>query len=88
MGEKEILKKNVADLQEQLQKSYQRNAELIEQNNSLLHERDTLIHQHLNEEQVTRSEIKNKKCLTSYIEDAMNCNIKTFQTILGKLKGV
>jgi len=25
--------------------------------------------------------------LTSYVEDAMNCNIKTFQNILGKLKG-
>jgi len=26
--------------------------------------------------------------LTTYVEDAMNCNIKTFQNILGKLKGV
>ena len=39
-----VLEKNVADLQEQLQKSYIRNSELIEQNNALIKERDTIMH--------------------------------------------
>ena len=83
-----ILEKNVADLQEQLQKSYIRNSELIEQNNSLIKERDTIMHHNLSIDEIKRKENKIKKSLTSYVEDAMNCNIKTFQNILGKLKGV
>jgi len=82
-----ILEKNVADLQEQLQKSYIRNSELIEQNNALIKERDAIMHHSLSTEEIKRKENKNKKSLTSYVEDAMNCNIKTFQNILGKLKG-
>ena len=82
-----ILEKNVADLQEQLQKSYIRNSELIEQNNSLIKERDTIMHHNLSIDEIKRKENKTKKSLTSYVEDAMNCNIKTFQNILGKLKG-
>ena len=82
-----VLEKNVADLQEQLQKSYIRNSELIEQNNALIKERDTIMHHSLSTEEIKRKENKNKKSLTSYVEDAMNCNIKTFQNILGKLKG-
>ena len=82
-----ILEKNVADLQEQLQKSYIRNSELIEQNNSLIKERDTIMHHNLSIDEIKRKENKIKKSLTSYVEDAMNCNIKTFQNILGKLKG-
>ena len=83
-----VLEKNVADLQEQLQKSYIRNSELIEQNNALKKERDAMMHHNLSTDEIKRKENKNKKGLTSYIEDAMNCNIKTFQNILGKLKGV
>ena len=83
-----VLEKNVADLQEQLQKSYIRNSELIEQNNTLKKERDAMMHHNLSTDEIKRKENKNKKGLTSYIEDAMNCNIKTFQNILGKLKGV
>ena len=82
-----ILEKNVADLQEQLQKSYIRNSELIEQNNPLIKERDTIMHHSLSIDEIKRKENKIKKSLTSYVEDAMNCNIKTFQNILGKLKG-
>ena len=82
-----VLEKNVADLQEQLQKSYIRNSELIEQNNALKKERDAMMHHNLSTDEIKRKENKNKKGLTSYIEDAMNCNIKTFQNILGKLKG-
>ena len=82
-----ILEKNVADLQEQLQKSYIRNSELIEQNNALIKERDAVMHHNLSTDEIKRKENKNKKSLTSYVEDAMNCNIKTFQNILGKLKG-
>jgi len=82
-----VLEKNVADLQEQLQKSYIRNSELIEQNNALIKERDAIMHHSLSTEEIKRKENKNKKSLTSYVEDAMNCNIKTFQNILGKLKG-
>ena len=80
-----ILEKNVADLQEQLQKSYIRNSEL---NSALIKERDAMMHHNLSTDEIKRKEHKNKKGLTSYIEDAMNCNIKTFQNILGKLKGV
>ena len=40
------------------------------------------------EEQEIREEIKNKNSLTQCIEDVMDYNIKTFQSILGKLKGV
>lgn len=83
-----VLEKNVADLQEQLQKSYIRNSELIEQNNALKKERDAMMHHNLSTDEIKRKENKNKKSLTSYVEDAMNCNIKTFQNILGKLKGV
>ena len=83
-----VLEKNVADLQEQLQKSYIRNSELIEQNNALIKERDAIMHHSLSTDEIKRKENKNKKSLTSYVEDAMNCNIKTFQNILGKLKGV
>jgi|TARA_R100000458_G_scaffold21460_2_gene19222 DNA-directed RNA polymerase specialized sigma54-like protein len=83
-----VLEKNVADLQEQLQKSYIRNSELIEQNNALKKERDAMMHHSLSADEIKRKENKNKKSLTSYVEDAMNCNIKTFQNILGKLKGV
>lgn len=83
-----VLEKNVADLQEQLQKSYIRNSELIEQNNALIKERDAIMHHNLSTDEIKRKENKNKKSLTSYVEDAMNCNIKTFQNILGKLKGV
>ena len=83
-----ILEKNVADLQEQLQKSYIRNSELIEQNNALKKERDAMMHHNLSIDEIKRKENKIKKSLTSYVEDAMNCNIKTFQNILGKLKGV
>tara|TARA_R100000900_G_scaffold127583_2_gene102486 strand:- start:359 stop:652 length:294 start_codon:yes stop_codon:yes gene_type:complete len=83
-----VLEKNVADLQEQLQKSYIRNSELIEQNNALKKERDAMMHHNLSTDEIKRKENKNKKGLTSYVEDAMNCNIKTFQNILGKLKGV
>ncbi len=82
-----VLEKNVADLQEQLQKSYIRNSELIEQNNALIKERDAIMHHSLSTDEIKRKENKNKKSLTSYVEDAMNCNIKTFQNILGKLKG-
>lgn len=82
-----VLEKNVADLQEQLQKSYIRNSELIEQNNALKKERDAMMHHNLSTDEIKRKENKNKKSLTSYVEDAMNCNIKTFQNILGKLKG-
>ena len=82
-----VLEKNVADLQEQLQKSYIRNSELIEQNNALKKDRDAMMHHNLSIDEIKRKEHKNKKGLTSYIEDAMNCNIKTFQNILGKLKG-
>tara|TARA_R100000152_G_C6656267_1_gene96433 strand:- start:250 stop:543 length:294 start_codon:yes stop_codon:yes gene_type:complete len=82
-----VLEKNVADLQEQLQKSYIRNSELIEQNNALIKERDAIMHHNLSTDEIKRKENKNKKSLTSYVEDAMNCNIKTFQNILGKLKG-
>ena len=82
-----VLEKNVANLQEQLQKSYIRNSELIEQNNSLIKERDTIMHHNLSIDEIKRKENKTKKSLTSYVEDAMNCNIKTFQNILGKLKG-
>ena len=82
-----VLEKNVADLQEQLQKSYIRNSELIEQNNALKKERDAMMHHNLSTDEIKRKENKNKKGLTSYVEDAMNCNIKTFQNILGKLKG-
>ncbi len=82
-----VLEKNVADLQEQLQKSYIRNSELIEQNNALIKERDAMMHHNLSTDEIKRKENKNKKSLTSYVEDAMNCNIKTFQNILGKLKG-
>ena len=45
------------------------------------------MHHSLSIDEIKRKEHKNKKGLTSYIEDAMNCNIKTFQNILGKLKG-
>ena len=86
--EREILKENVRELQEQLQNSYRRNGELINQVDSVSRERDTLVNHHLAEEGTLREEIKNKKSLTTYVEDAMNYNIKTFQTILGKLKGV
>ena len=82
-----VLEKNVADLQEQLQKSYIRNSELIEQNNALIKERDTIMHHSLSIDEIKRKENNIKKSLTSYVEDAMNCNIKTFQNILGKLKG-
>ena len=82
-----VLEKNVADLQEQLQKSYIRNSELIEQNNALIKERDTIMHHNLSIDEIKRKENNIKKSLTSYVEDAMNCNIKTFQNILGKLKG-
>jgi uncharacterized protein len=84
----EILENNVAELQEQLQNSYKRIAELTENNRAVEQERDTLIHQQFSEEEGIKKEIKNKKDLTSFIENAMNHNIKTFQTILGKLKGV
>ena len=86
--EREILKENVRELQEQLQNSYRRNGELINQVDSVSRERDTLVHHHLAEEGTLREEITNKKSLTTYVENAMTCNIKTFQTILGKLKGV
>ena len=82
-----VLEKNVADLQEQLQKSYIRNSELIEQNNALKKERDAMMHHNLSIDEIKRKENNIKKSLTSYVEDAMNCNIETFQNILGKLKG-
>ena len=83
-----VLEKNVADLQEQVQKSYIRNSELITELNTATQELDTLINHHMSEEQEIRGEIKNKKSLTKCIEDVMDYNIKTFQSILGKLKGV
>jgi hypothetical protein len=46
-----------------------------------------MMHHSLSADEIKRKENKNKKSLTSYVEDAMNCNIKTFQNILGKLKG-
>ena len=56
-----ILEKNVADLQEQLQKSYIRNSELIEQNNALKKERDAMMHHNLSIDEIKRKEHKNKK---------------------------
>ena len=50
-----VLEKNVADLQEQLQKSYIRNSELIEQNNSLIKERDTIMHHNLSIDEIKRN---------------------------------
>tara|TARA_A100001515_G_scaffold132846_1_gene121606 strand:- start:66 stop:392 length:327 start_codon:yes stop_codon:yes gene_type:complete len=83
-----VLEKNVADLQEQVQKSYIRNSELITELSTVRRELDTLINHHMSEEQEIREEIKNKNSLTKCIEDVMDYNIKTFQSILGKLKGV
>ena len=83
-----VLEKNVFDLQEQVQKSYIRNSELVTELNTVRRELDTLINHHMEEEQEIREEIKNKNSLTQCIEDVMDYNIKTFQSILGKLKGV
>ena len=83
-----VLEKNVCDLQEQVQKSYIRNSELVTELNTVRRELDTLINHHMEEEQEIREEIKNKNSLTQCIEDVMDYNIKTFQSILGKLKGV
>ena len=49
-----VLEKNVADLQEQLQKSYIRNSELIEQNNALKKERDAMMHHNLSIDEIKR----------------------------------
>ena len=83
-----VLEKNVFDLQEQVQKSYIRNSELVTELNTVRQELDTLINHHMEEEQEIREEIKNKNSLTQCIEDVIDYNIKTFQSILGKLKGV
>jgi predicted nucleic acid-binding Zn-ribbon protein len=83
-----ILEKNVLDLQEQVQKSYIRNSELVTELTTVRRELDTLINHHMSEEQEIREEIKNKNSLTQCIEDVMDYNIATFQNILGKLKGV
>ena len=56
-----ILEKNVADLQEQLQKSYIRNSELIEQNNALKKERDDMMHHNLSIDEIKRKNIRIKK---------------------------
>ena len=83
-----ILEKNVLDLQEQVQKSYIRNSELVTELTTVRRELDTMINHHMSEEQEIREEIKNKNSLTQCIEDVMDYNIATFQNILGKLKGV
>ena len=83
-----VLEKNVFDLQEQVQKSYIRNSELVTELSTVRRELDTLINHHMEEAQEIREEIKNKNSLTQCIEDVMDYNIKTFQSILGKLKGV
>tara|TARA_R110002012_G_scaffold50624_1_gene130865 strand:- start:1619 stop:1936 length:318 start_codon:yes stop_codon:yes gene_type:complete len=83
-----ILEKNVLDLQEQVQKSYIRNSELVTELTTVRRELDTLINHHMSEDQEIREEIKNKNSLTQCIEDVMDYNIATFQNILGKLKGV
>jgi len=72
------LEHNVSEVTKQLYDSYKRVAELTQ-------ERDNLVHHQLSASEITS---KGKKVLTTYVEDAMNCNIKTFQNILGKLKGV
>tara|TARA_R110000751_G_scaffold94659_1_gene184748 strand:- start:1489 stop:1746 length:258 start_codon:yes stop_codon:yes gene_type:complete len=72
------LEHNVSEVTLQLYDSYKRIAELTQ-------ERDDLMHHQLSSSEITS---KGKKVLTTYVEDAMNCNIKTFQNILGKLKGV
>lgn len=72
------LEHNVSEVTKQLYDSYKRIAELTQ-------ERDNLMHHQLSSSEITS---KGKKVLTTYVEDAMNCNIKTFQNILGKLKGV
>ena len=56
-----VLEKNVADLQEQLQKSYIRNSEPIEQNNSLIKERDTIMHHNLSIDEIKEKRIRLKK---------------------------
>ena len=72
------LEHNVSEVKKQLYDSYKRIAEITQ-------ERDDLMHHQLSSSEITS---KGKKVLTTYVEDAMNCNIKTFQNILGKLKGV
>jgi|TARA_R110000824_G_scaffold106462_1_gene251577 hypothetical protein len=72
------LEHNVSEVTKQLYDSYKRIAEITQ-------ERDDLMHHQLSSSEITS---KGKKVLTTYVEDAMNCNIKTFQNILGKLKGV
>ena len=54
-----VLEKNVFDLQEQVQKSYIRNSELVTELNTVRRELDTLINHHMEEEQEIREEIKN-----------------------------
>ena len=83
-----ILERNVAELQEQLHISYAKVADMTQELSAVRNERDTLIHHHLAELEIVRKEVTNKKSLTQCIQDAMTTNIKTFQTILGKLKGV
>ena len=83
-----ILERNVAELQEQLHISYAKVADMTQELSAVRNERDTLIHHHLAELEIIRREVTNKKSLTQCIQDAMTTNIKTFQTILGKLKGV
>jgi|TARA_R100000908_G_scaffold58689_1_gene34885 hypothetical protein len=83
-----ILERNVTELQEQLQVSYAKIADMTQELSAVRNERDTLIHHHMAELEIIRKEITNKKSLTQCIQDAMTSNIKMFQTILGKLKGV
>ena len=54
-----VLEKNVFDLQEQVQKSYIRNSELVTELSTVRRELDTLINHHMEEEQEIREEIKN-----------------------------
>ena len=46
------------------------------------------MHHQLAESEVLLKDDNNKDGLTTYVEDAMNLNIETFQNILDKLKGV
>tara|TARA_R100001377_G_scaffold59080_1_gene35596 strand:- start:1562 stop:1828 length:267 start_codon:yes stop_codon:yes gene_type:complete len=79
-----ILEHNVSEVTTQLYNSYARIAELTKEKQALEQQRDDLMHHQLSASEITS---KGKKVLTTYVEDAMNLNIKTFQNILGKLKG-
>tara|TARA_R110000737_G_scaffold29373_2_gene47862 strand:+ start:1957 stop:2265 length:309 start_codon:yes stop_codon:yes gene_type:complete len=83
-----ILEHNVSDLQKQLYNSYSRIAELTKETRSLTQQRNELMHHQLAESEVLTKDDHNKSRLTTYVEDAMNLNIETFQNILDKLKGV